>query len=998
MNLDGQLIAHYRVLRKVGGGGMGVVYEAEDTKLGRKVALKFLPPETDGDPATRERFIREARAASALNHPNICTIHAIEEQEGRTFIAMELLEGQSLDKLLAKSPLQISRTLELGIQLADALDSAHKKGIVHRDIKPANIFVSERGGVKILDFGLAKLLKDAETLSGETLGDTAHLLTSPGTAVGTIAYMSPEQARGEELDGRSDLFSLGAVLYQMVTGKHPFPGSTSAVIFDNILHSAPVAPITLNPSVPAELERILNKALEKDRDVRYQVAAEMRADLKRLQREIDSGRITAISSSSTISAATSSGAAASSGVAPSPAGVSSAVPASAVASQTVGQKRLVRSSTDKKIGGVCAGLADYFGLNANAVRVAWVLALCLGVGGFLYPILWIALPAAPTQPKALEATPAPPKSGSSVIVEAAKKNKASAWLTSVIVLIVLAAAVFGVYSLLKRPSKSPFEHFSIENLTNNGHVSSAALSPDGKYLLHVRDDDGLQSLWLRHIPTGSNTQVVGPAATSYRGLTFSPDGSYIYCVRRDESEHTFASLYRAPVLGGAPQLLIKDVDSPITFSPDGQRFAYLRERHDSPFWDLLVAHSDGSPDRPLFTSVSVLSDTHIPVWSPDGRTIVIPVAQPTADTLTGLLTVDVATGKRQTIALRDDHQFLFPTWLPDSSGLIVTSSSLERGWLSRQLLLISYPEGAIRELTTDTNNYVWPSIAADGRSLVATQFQFKFQVSLALAQTPDTLRTLSLSSLLPISRWAWTSDGRLVFPQGGEIRALSTDGRESVLLSDKPHIPDQVAVCGGGRFVVYRQFGKAAKTAENLWRMNVDGSNPTQLTFGHNETDVQCSRNEKWVYFVDAADNFLTKRVSIEGGAPETVFDSALPPAALSADGQILATLEVQEFDHKLMLKLISTGDKKVTYHDIDQRASWPLAFTKDDKAVAYIVKEKGVDNLWLQPLDNSPTRQLTHFTSERLVQFSYSPDGSQLALERGHLETDAVLLRDTSK
>src|SRR5256885_711723 len=285
MNMDGQLIAHYRVLRKVGGGGMGVVYEAEDTRLGRKVALKFLPSETDADPSTRERFVREARAASALNHPNICTIHAIEEQEGRTFIAMELLEGQSLDKLLGKGPLQISRTLELGIQLADALDSAHKKGIVHRDIKPANIFVSERGGVKILDFGLAKLLKDAENLGGETVSDTAHLLTSPGTAVGTIAYMSPEQARGEDLDGRSDLFSLGAVLYQMTTGSHAFKGNTTAVIFDSILHATPIAPRRLNDEVPAELERIIDKLLEKDRRLRYQTAAELAADLKRLRRD-----------------------------------------------------------------------------------------------------------------------------------------------------------------------------------------------------------------------------------------------------------------------------------------------------------------------------------------------------------------------------------------------------------------------------------------------------------------------------------------------------------------------------------------------------------------------------------------------------------------------------------------------------------------------------------------------------------------------------------------
>src|ERR1700680_12993 len=325
--MEGQLIAHYKIVRKIGGGGMGVVYEAEDTKLARRVALKFLPIESDKDATSLERFVREARAASALNHPGICTIHAIEEHDGRTFIAMELLEGQSLDRMLTGAPPPIARILEMGVQLADALDAAHKKGIVHRDIKPANIFVTDRGIVKILDFGLAKLLQDEqETLGGDTIGDTAqHLLPSPGTAVGTIAYMSPEQARGEELDARSDLFSLGAVLYQMVTGKHPFPGSTSAVIFDNILHNAPVAPVSLNPATPADLERILNKALEKHRDVRYQVAAEMRADMKRLQREIDSGRAAAISSLPRIPVAP----------APTPA------PSSAATAPASGEKRLM---------------------------------------------------------------------------------------------------------------------------------------------------------------------------------------------------------------------------------------------------------------------------------------------------------------------------------------------------------------------------------------------------------------------------------------------------------------------------------------------------------------------------------------------------------------------------------------------------------------------------------------------------------------------------------
>jgi eukaryotic-like serine/threonine-protein kinase len=454
-----ETVAHYRILRKLGSGGMGVVYEAEDTKLGRRVALKFIPEANERDSQTLERFLREARSASALNHSGICTIHAIEEHDGRTFIAMELLLGESLDKLIASGPLPIHRTVEIGIQLADALDAAHKKGIVHRDIKPANIFVTENGAIKVLDFGLAKLLpRNSDELGDHTLDSPAdNLLTSPGMAVGTIQYMSPEQARGEDIDARSDLFSLGAVLYQMLTGRQAFPGSTSAVVFDNILRNTPAAPVSINPDVPPELERILNKALEKDRDMRYQVAAELRADLKRLQREIDSGS---------------------------------------------------RPASSQRF----------------AARVSAV-----------------------SEPPSSKPKVSP--SGSSVIVDAARKHKFGTGLTLLGILIVVAAAAFGIYSIFLRTRHVPFESFTIENLTNNGHVAHAAISPDGKYLLNVHDENGLQSLWLRHIATGSNTEILPPTATRYFGLTFSPDANYIYCVRRDEDEHTISSVYSAPVLG-----------------------------------------------------------------------------------------------------------------------------------------------------------------------------------------------------------------------------------------------------------------------------------------------------------------------------------------------------------------------------------------------------------------------------------------------------------------
>ena len=935
-------ISHYHIISKIGAGGMGEVYLAEDTKLERKVALKILPGELAAKQDRMRRFVQEAKAAAALNHPNIAHIYEIGESEGTNFIAMEFIDGQTLREKIHRDRTELRKLLRYLQHVAEGLAKAHAAGIVHRDLKPDNIMITREGHAKILDFGLSKLIEQQSPAAGSQTKDQSihddstiayeqHSL--PGTVLGTKGYMSPEQAQGKtaEIDQRSDIFSFGCVLFEAVTRHKPFASDSKVKTLYKIVYE-PAPPITdFTPSASPELQRIIRRCLAKDVDERYQTIKDVAIELKELRRELDRGaELNNTMSPSSVGSEVST---------------TQSDPRSS--GSTVGTAVTYESSPTASISS-----AEFIvrGIKQHQNGLALALGGLLLAGGATF-FIWDKFISA-------------------------------------------------------KPRTEPFREMKITRLTTGGKIGSAlikgytSISPDGKYVVFRTTERGKDSLVGRQVLTGSLVKIVSDVEGKIGGTTFSRDGEFIYYSLFDE-DNPLGMLYQVPALGGSARRVIGGVTSPVTISPDGKQLAFVRASAAES--DLLVAGLDGSGERKIASRKlpDYFSWTGGPTWSPDGKTIACGAGTFSGNLTGTIVAVPAAGGPEKPITSQNWVSVSRALWLADGSGLIVAAVP-ELISAGTQIWYVSYPRGETRRITNDLNAYGTSSLGltADSKTLVTVQADKSAQIW-AIAPGEDESRAKQITGgKYDGDSITWTPDGGIIYTAVGEnsdIWIVKADGTGNKQLTADAYTEKLGCVSADGRYVV---FSSNRSGNFNLWRMELNGNNPKQLTEGTAiDSQPTCSPDGQWVLFRSLRQGKPTFwKVPTAGGKSEQLTDKSSSWASVSPDGKLIA---LRYFDEQTKANKIAVlpfaGGEPVKTLDISFNfRDVGLGWTSDSRSIIYADARDNADNIWSLPLDSGPAKQLTNFKSGLIFAFEMSRDGKQIALSRGSQMDDVILLRDS--